>query len=285
MKLSIEFPELATLLSRMGAGLSSWQPGAPGLSDLELLREELSEGKEIPLGDVENSGGLLSYKGEQVVLYIKDTRQDRDTLLHHKKDARRFHFAECRTLDRMRREGRFERFVVTTRQDGLFLVESIDHYTRRTEELEAALGPCINCLRHLNWKNYEIASQLQRHLLWDEFSLDDFFAEYSTLFQSRPTHTDRSAPRGEYARDWSKISERFRQSCNWRCEECDVDLNEHKSLLHCHPISGVISDNRRQNIKVFCVVCPSEQPAHARLKPRPQDRRLIERLRIENRMR
>ena len=131
MKLDLQFPELVRLIKDMGAQPSSWQVGFTDLPEMERIRLELEKGKEIPLEEVESEfGGLLTYKGEQVLLYIKDTRQSRFTLEHLPKEARRFHVAECQTLEAMRRKRRFERYVVTTRKDGIFLVEATDPGSR-----------------------------------------------------------------------------------------------------------------------------------------------------------
>ena len=284
MRINADFAALRRLVADMGAERSAWQLGAPRLSDLEVLRAELEEWKEIPLGEVENAGGLLSYKGEQVVLYIMNTRQDRDTLLYDKKNARRFHVAECRTLDRMREEGRFERYVVTTRKTGRFLVTATDRHTNETEELEAELGPCINCLMKLGWQDFGNLSKSLRDEIWEAFSIEDFFAEYSTFFHSKPTYTDETAPNDCYVAGWSKLSKQIREERGWRCEQCNVDLHEHQRLLHCHHINGVISDNRRSNIQALCILCHSEQPLHSQLRPKPSDRRVIDRLRILQKM-
>ncbi len=282
MRLDLTFPELGRLVTRMGAASSHWTPNNKPLDALELLRAELAEGKEIPLSEVEVSfGGLLTYQGEQVVLYIKDTRQERSTLLHDREEARRFHIAECRTLDRMRREGRFERYVVTTRRDGLFLVEATDPMSGSVEELEARLGVCRNCLAELDWKRYGDLNSNEKKHIWNEFSLDDFFAEFATFFRSNPVYSDETAPRGGYAKNWSRISERIRAERNWQCEECGVDLSDHRHLLHCHHKNGVVSDNNSANIAVLCLLCHSEQPAHNYLKPNPKYRLLIEHLRAQ----
>ena len=266
----------------MGAALSSWIIGESKLSDRERLRQELQKGKEIPLIEVEIShGGLLTYKGEQVILYIKDTRKERDTLLHDKENSPRFHLADCRTLDRMRQEGRFERYVVTTKTSGIFLVESTDRETREVEELEAELGACKNCLSELNWRKYKNSNSDTRGRIWNTFSIDDFFAEFSTFFQSKPQHTDVTAPTGGYAKDWADISAQIKQQRNWKCEKCDVDLSQRRRLLHCHHISGVVSDNSPANILTLCVVCHAKEPAHQRMKPSSSDKLNIQRLRLD----
>ncbi len=90
-----------------------------------------------------------------------------------------------------------------------------------------------------------------------------------------------TAPKGGYAKDWSRISKKYREKRGWTCEKCGVNLNEHHGLLHCHHRDGVISDNSDANLEALCLLCHSEQPCHGYLKPRLADRILIERLRLE----
>lgn len=279
MKITLEFPEFRSLMVRMGAQESDWEIIDPGLIGRKKVIDELKEGKEIPLEAVSTSfGGLLTYQGEQVVLYIKDTRQDRRTLLDDPENSRRFHIADCRTLDDMRRKGRFERYVVTIRKDGKFLVEATDPITREVEELEAPLKVCRNCLTALNWEGYDDL-RLKQYQIWREFTLEDFFAEFSTFFRSKPRYSDDTAPPGGYAKNWSRIALRLKERRNWRCDECGVDLSDDRKLLHGHHKNGVTSDNRPENIEVLCVVCHSEKPDHQRLKPSVEAKERIESLR------
>lgn len=280
----IRFRELTILVERMGASLSRWSPGALQLNELEMLRRELEIGKQIPLAEVHVSfGSLLTYKGEQVVLYIKDTRLDKFTLLNDIENSRRFHIAECETLQRMREEGRYERYVVTTNKTGVFKVEATDKMSGVVEELDAPLGVCRNCLKELNWRSYNDKSS-EKKKLWKAFMLEEFFREFSTFFVGRPTYSDVTAPRGGYAREWSVISLRVRASRSWICEDCRVNLSQHKNLLHCHHKNGVTSDNSPWNIAVLCVLCHAKQPAHNFMKPAAAERILIEQLRKQQKV-
>lgn len=279
MKLENNFSELRSLKERMKAKDSDWRPGVEALDPLEALRLELEEGKEIPLSDVETSfGGLLSYKGEQVVLYIKDTRLSRYILENEPENSRRFHVSDCRTLESMRHQGRFERYVVTSKKSGIFSVTSTDPETKHVEELEAQLYVCKVCLKALNWDGYGHASRAQRETIWSEFFMEDFFAEYATFFRQKPTHTDQTAPIGGYVKEWSALSKRIRAERSWTCEgdDCGVRLEDHKRLLHCHHINGNVQDNSRSNILVLCKICHSQQPNHSRVKPTPKERLIIE---------
>ena len=273
----MDFPKLQKLVTRMSANPSSWRlrpyETKERQREREELRQELQQGKEIPdLNEVESRAGLLTHKGEQIVLYIKDTRQDKYTLFHDPQKSRRFHVAECQTIREMRSKGRFERYVVTTRQDGRFLVEAVDS----DREFEAPLCVCKNCLTQLNWKGYARTKSIK---LWMEFSLQDFFAEFTTFFSSRPRYTDLTAPPGGYAKNWHSLATRIKRARGWRCDECGVNLSKHRSLLHGHHKNGVTSDNSLENIAVLCLLCHSEQPYHGRVKPSEAQRELLESLR------
>ena len=280
MKLDLEFPEFQTLKTRMGARESLWRLSSPALNERQKLIAELEEGKETPLEDVKpGCGGLLIHRGEQVVLYIKDTRQDRFTLLHDIENSRRFHVFECQTLKQMRQVGRFDRYVVTREKSGKFLVEATDPITRSVEEIKAPLAVCKNCLYELDWKDY---ARLGRPgVVWKNFSLQDFFAEFATFFASKPQYSDKTAPKGGYAKDWHQIATKIKQQRNWRCDKCGVNLSEPQDqrLLHGHHKNGVVSDNHPSNIEVLCILCHSEQPLHQWMNPSITDKFRIEALR------
>ena len=82
MKIVLKNDALNALVKKMGAEPSSWVPSESDLSPREILLEELEVGGiSINLDDVNpGPGGLLEYNGEQVILYIKDTRSSKETL-------------------------------------------------------------------------------------------------------------------------------------------------------------------------------------------------------------
>ena len=268
MRLPTEFPVLDTVRRRMGARLSSWTP--PAMPERKPFQKEMPSGALTSVGPVVD-GGPLAYQGQQVLLYIKDTRLDRQTLMEDPERSRRFHIAECRTLEGMRRDNRFARYVATNRTDGVFSVEATEEDTGNVESLEAPLYVCKNCLESL--------SLLSERGDWPKFSILDFFRQYETFFLSPPKHTDITAPRGGYRRDWSFIARDYKEKNDWKCEKCKVDLCENRNLLHCHHRNGDLSNNTWENLQALCVECHARQPGHGHYPPSNEERIGLNRLR------
>lgn len=295
MKLDLSFPELVKQRELMGAHISDWVPGAKNLDPRSVLLNELESGiPDISLEDVETTtGGLLTYKGEQVILYIKDTRSDLETLRFEPEKSRRFHVAECKALDIMREKGRFQRYVVTNRTDGNFLVDWFNRFSGERGEIEAGLKVCKYCLGTLNWRGYEHArdrlkmpdeSLQSKSDIWAEFNISEFLMEFSTFFRSKPSRRDTDAELNVYVKDWPRISESMRRERKWKCEDCGVDLSEHPGLLHCHHKSGVVTDNTPSNLMVLCAIDHAAQPGHHHMKIPPKHRQKILELRVRQKL-
>lgn len=284
MKLSVNLKDLVSLVGRMGGGATSWRITDVEISPRAKRYQELEKGKEIQIDQLEpGPGKLLTFEGEQVILYIKDTRSPKEVLQHHPEDSRRFHIADCKTLSDMKAKGRYQRYVATTRNDGLFLVDFLEHETDERGEIEAGLKVCKLCLQEVNYQSYKNkkGNKSKSDQIWSQFSISSFLKEYSTFFTKLPDRRDRDAPIDVYVTRWAEISKKTREDRNWICEKCEVNLISHPSLLHTHHINGVKTDNTAKNLKVLCSMCHSEEPSHNHLRVTISEKSKIRHLRSE----
>lgn len=260
MNLDKVFSAFDILLRNMGATKVTWRHGASRERiDVDKILKTI--GIDVAIDEVVfDRSGLATYAGLCIILYIKSTKNDRETLLCHPENAVRFHVADCSKLDQMRAENRFERYVATRDTSGSFLVNAWDWKMRTSEEVRARLRVCKLCLEHLDYKGYK--DKKKRYKIWSEFSIEEFLSSYTPEFREKPRYTDETAPPPGYTEDWESVSRTRRDSVGWRCEACGVDLSAHKDLLHTHHRNGVTADNSPDNLQVLCAICHSKQPGH-----------------------
>ena len=262
----LKYTPLNNLRQMMGAELEEWALGLNWKGfDPEEWRRLQTRGIEVKLDEVVPvDDGTLEYRGQKIILYIRDQRFSSDH-----EGGYRFHVADCKTLQDMRRKGRYERYVVSTRKDGKFVVNKFfwDDFVEKDEECE--LPVCKNCLRRLNYKRYNYVSYPVKNQIWRSFDIIEFFEKYPSRIAKLPKHTDKTAPLNSYTSDWATISTRYRESVNWTCEECGAYLKDHKHYLHVHHKNGVESDNSRENLEALCITCHALRPNHLHLRNSP----------------
>ncbi|EEF80509.1 hypothetical protein [Methylophaga thiooxydans] len=130
MKLSVDFSLLQDAVRTMGAGEVEFDI-SDEIVPIQPIDAQLGEGFEVNFEDIVFDDGLASYQGRQVLLYIKDHGNKILDALDDGSKGKRFHVADCRTLDEMRRKGRSERYVVTNDLSGNFSISGQDWKTRR----------------------------------------------------------------------------------------------------------------------------------------------------------
>lgn len=274
MKLEVSFDGLQQRMHQMGATRREWVPNEV-LREIWGYREELEKGVSSSLTDIDvSNGGLLSKNGQQVVVYIKDHTFNTD-VLRDSKDGRRVHLCDCKTLQKMKREGRYERYVSTIRT-GEFLIDVADPKPRETE---SHLHVCINCIKKLNIEH----EGRELHRVTSEFDFLDFFERFSTFFAIPARYTDFAAPSSGYSNDWYRRSYEIRERCGWNCSDCRVFLGDrqHRKYLHVHHHDGVKRNEAARNLVALCVLCHSRQPSHQHMKVPEEVRELIQGLRRE----
>lgn len=270
------FSGLWQSVKEMGAEHRDYQYQVAGSDEIDFDTKLTTGGIEIKLEDLEVTGGVLSISGRQVLLYIPDQGQRIRDVLESPSLGRKFHVADCVTLQEMRSKGRFERYKVTNRLTGIFDVTGTDNGVQ--VEGDAELKVCKNCLKHLNYKGYRTQSRAAKEV-FREFTIEKFFESYSTFFQHLPRQfVDRKSG---YAENWSEISTKVRSQANWTCQQCSLQLQGHRHLLHVHHIDGNKQHNMPSNLKVLCADCHRKQPMHESMFVKPGEMADIQRLRRE----
>lgn len=274
MKLEIDLKPLFACVEQMGASLVD----GPDIKPLPPIPPIKPTESEVILDEVKPDGnGLLTYRGEQVLLYIKDHGFGVLNALEDGEKGRRFHVAECTTLQNMRQLGRHERYHVTSNRSGIFPISGNDPETGDAVTGETQLMVCKNCLKQLDYKGYDSKGGTSRATIWRSFSIEQFFEHYRSRFEKLPHR--RAEDDASYPPDWDRISEAARTRRDYRCEQCGVDLSTHRHLLHTHHIDGVKSNNADSNLKVLCVDCHRQQPLHKHMRVDDNSLRLIQSLR------
>lgn len=259
MKLDIDFTALETLVKNMGASTIDWESNITITrieNDWKIILE--TTGLDVDINDVEiKPNGLLHYRGEQILLYIKEVSS-----FNHNVNLPKFHFYQCQTLNSMQNKGRFERYVVTQRKTGYFLMDKKIGYDVYEQDVEEKLSVCKNCLNWYN-KNYLKKDNV------DTFNIVEFFEHFTqTPISKKPTYTDINAPISGYTSDWNIISSRLKAEYGYTCQQCHIDLKNYPKLLHTHHANGVKSDNSSNNLKILCIECHANQPSHEHLRNR-----------------
>jgi hypothetical protein len=259
-------PELTELRFRMGAGLVSSFAPDPLTAPLTPAEIELlggGGGIEVKLDQLKiEPDGTLSYRGQRVVLHIRDLMRVRDD-----QDLPRFHVSYCDTLETMRANKRWHRYVVANPTLNEFTINWIETTTiTKIERLDV----CQPCLIRLGWNGFSYSSmnKKQRREVVTGFTLAEFFSRYpKDLFSVLPKYKDTTAPINNYPPDWAEIRAKKINSANSTCERCNLTLNEEKTKwLHVHHEDGDKTNSTAENLKVLCLGCHANEPLHAHMK-------------------
>ena len=61
-----------------------------------------------------------------------------------------------------------------------------------------------------------------RKKIFENFSLEEFFAKYETQIKEKPKRSHLSSPENNYPPNWDDISLRVRRNHNWQCACCEA---------------------------------------------------------------
>lgn len=288
MKLDVDFSELIAAATRMGSPVDiepltlHAENGPLDIKDPEAASTpppelEIPEGgfEVTDLGQLETPGDLLMWQGQQVLLYIQDHRSSFEAAEADGSKGRRVHISFCQTLEEMRAQGRFERYVVTRDHSEYFHITGRG-YGSREQTAMTDLKVCKLCLRKLNYGGYAVPGD---RTVFYHFSFVRFFEQYDSFF---PYHPSRKSGASEsYTQDWQQVSRSYREAQSYCCESCEVDLSQRPYLLHTHHINGVRSDNVKSNLQALCIDCHSKAPGHDHMAVPHSTRQEVAQLRQE----
>ena len=237
------------------------------MNELAIIKERLSTFEGIEIGNSQEivivHNRLFVYRGFHVLVYIRDqyvTKHSSSPFEY------KYHICNCKTIADMMAARRLARYVVSTRSDGMFFINTYDLETG--DRIESGkieqLSVCKNCLMELRYEGY--SDHFRDRHIYESFQIGKFFSKYGGEFSNAPQFNDQNAPPNEYSKNFEQISYSFRDINNWQCSVCRIDLRSDKDLLDTHHLNGIKSDNSWDNLQCLCVRCHSDQPFHDRLK-------------------
>lgn len=239
-----------------------------------------------------NPGKPIIIDGELHLAYIKDHDNHFSGLEECReqvskfgcyKDGRKIHFYYCRTLQRMYRDGRQQRYhlpVFRSRWQPIDLPEVKDRST--------PLAWCQNCIKSLQNMDIPLIEAAKEVVgsddPWfndappklavngDHKTLSKLFRPNSILMKNFVSDLPSSEdPSGYHPNKWRNISKSVRKEHGYKCKSCGVDCSGSPNLLDVHHINGRKSDCDDSNLRCLCKYCHSQQPMHGHYKPSPNE--------------
>lgn len=264
IKLAKSLDRLKKLKSKMGIPddyvpnfdlRDSWNSISP--EDWNLLT---SKGAEATLSDITiDNDKTLNWKGHKVVLHIYSLRSS----YGREANLPKFHVSFCKTLQDMKSRGRYERYVVSQRTTGIFVVNS------NNIEREECLSVCQNCLIELDYQSFNQLESSKKRKVVSNFRIPDFFKVYHHGFYKVPNFTDKNARFDKYPDNWNQISADIRWACHWQCQKCNLNLISNKKYLHVHHKDHIRANNSPSNLVALCIECHANEESHGHMKSLP----------------
>ena len=163
----------------------------------------------------------------------------------------------------MKNSGRFERYVISNRTDGVFQVNVLSVFYRQAiqKNIEIPMNVCMNCISTMQLHYPSNLDLFNYH----NFDLQKFLKNFNSKIKILPKYTNQTVPNNDYPENWKEISRSYREYRKWKCEKCYKDFKDNRSMLHCHHI-GPKYDNAWDKLKALCKECHQLEPGHSHMK-------------------
>ena len=274
MKLDIKFEGLDRLIRKMNAVEKKWDSGIE-LEDLEIKRIEYENKplKEVLEDFVMGDNGIIYKNGIPYILYIKGSYSSVDELKNNPKgpNTPRYHIVGCcSTMEQMKRQNRYDRYVFDPEIDEKFLVFGYPHTHKRgwrsfhkgeaIEVQDVELGVCINCLKYVNYKKINYDYGIKTGIGWkNDFEVEKWFKENVQEKFIKPRFSKHSLPKPNYTEEFKEKSRKLKEQYKYICQhsKCGLDLSDlnNKRLLHCDHEDGNVGYNAWKNLRILCIDC------------------------------
>jgi hypothetical protein len=253
---------LNSIRDKMGAPLMPFFDGIEWIAivpeTVEIIMAQLNSEKGIEISDwkmiatpVGADHVLVGPDGEKVIVYIPET-------------GHKYHITNCATLKSMYSGGRYNRYVVSKRDDGRFTID-IGRSTERVIRLEA----CLNCLNIIHYDKRFFGRSTDYGGLESRFDVKSWMSQAILVNNiPKPRYTEIDMPKNEYTKEFPEISRRMKEERRYRCSECYLDLSapENRRYLHVHHKNGLKFDNGYNNLQVVCIRCHAKKYQHSRMQ-------------------
>jgi hypothetical protein len=274
MKIVLSFKGLDEQIKKIGA--SEKKIILEENLDVYVSKLRSKDGLEITSLDKvdKDAEGFLTAFGERIVLYIRDTHNNADDIRKEPKGdyVVRYHIhGDCQKLKEMEADGRFNRYVIKSKPDGLFTVDGKENQIKNrfgkwvpnsgssVTINDVKLGVCKFCLNKAGIHKDKSARKSR-----EAFDIENFYKSLPSIIKpNKPKWTDKNFPSKDKAYNFTfkERSKRLKKEMGYSCSRCGVSLNESphtRSLLHCHHKDGNNRNHEYDNLEILCISCHSD---------------------------
>lgn len=257
--MSIKYHGITDKLTKVRESMGAqYVPFVPNIE----IDETLPAGSSIEV--LFHPSGLLVRRGRPVVAYIRD--HTFGVLSPNPVHRKKIHFTVCATLKSMKRQGRFERYRVITRDDNRYPVDIGTPKWGIYKEVTVSLYPCQYCLGNVGYKCFHVGlSQAQKQEIVKSFDAKEAFSllrQQFSIFKAAMEDSKSALLPSGYPRNWRSHSREFRQTKDFTCEQCGVRLRNRPELTDAHHKIPDKSDIRYDNLACLCKLCHQEHHPH-----------------------